>query len=82
MLTPQTHRITATEIRVPHPVCKNEEEKHVLRTNLVHLSNKCLAFCDSLDTLNDVFMMFLYESFLLASVFYGDQSECPESVLH
>lgn len=63
------------EIRVPHAVCKTEEEQQLLRTTLVHLCNKCVAFCDSLDTLNDVTMIFLYESFLLASVFYGDQSK-------
>ncbi|EXJ96521.1 hypothetical protein A1O1_01647 [Capronia coronata CBS 617.96] len=66
--------IVAHEIRAPHPVCKTEEEKQALRTTLVHLSNKCLAFCDTLDTLNDVTMIFLYECFLLASAFYGDQS--------
>ncbi|KAL3256614.1 hypothetical protein ABHI18_007448 [Aspergillus niger] len=66
--------IASTEIRVPHPACKTEEERQLLRTNLVHLTNKCVGFCDSLDTLNDITMIFLYESFLLASIFYGDQS--------
>lgn len=70
-------RIASTEIRVPHAVCKTDEERQVLRTSLVHLSNKCIAFCDSLDTLNDVSMIFLFESFLLASAFYGDQSKWP-----
>jgi hypothetical protein len=68
--------IAVTEIRAPHAVCKTEEERQVLRTNLMHYSNKCVAFCDSLDTLNDISMIFLFESFLLASVFYGDQSKC------
>uniref|UniRef100_A0A093XMK4 Uncharacterized protein YbbC n=2 Tax=Talaromyces marneffei PM1 TaxID=1077442 RepID=A0A093XMK4_TALMA len=66
--------IASTEIRVPHPACKTEEERQLLRTNLVHLTNKCVGFCDSLDTLNDITMIFIYESFLLASIFYGDQS--------
>ena len=72
--------IAATEIRVPNAVCKTEEERQVLRTNLVHYSNKCVAFCDSLDTLNDISMIFLYESFLLASMFYGDQSTCAAMI--
>jgi hypothetical protein len=66
--------IAVTEIRVPHALCKTEEQRQLLRTNLVHHSNKCIAFCNSLDTINDVSMIFLFESFLLASVFYGDQS--------
>ncbi|CRG89170.1 Pre-mRNA-splicing helicase BRR2 [Talaromyces islandicus] len=70
----ETTSIASTGIRVPHPACKTEEERQSLRTNLVHLTNKCVGFCDSLDTLNDITMIFIYESFLLASIFYGDQS--------
>lgn len=42
---------------------------------MIQLGNKCAAFCESFDTLNDIHIIFLYQSYLLHSVSYGDQSE-------
>lgn len=42
--------------------------------NMVNCSKKCASFCESFDSLNDVQVIFLYQNFLLQSVFYGDQS--------
>lgn len=42
--------------------------------NMIHFGNKCVSFCESLDALNDVSIIFLYQTFQLQSVFYGDQS--------
>lgn len=55
-------------------MCASERERHSLRKCLVDASSRCVSFCDSLDVLNDVQIVFQYETFLLYSVYYGDQS--------
>ena len=42
---------------------------------MIHFGNKCVSFCESLDAMNDVHIIFLYQTFQLQSVFYGDQSK-------
>ncbi|OAA53612.1 Zn(2)-C6 fungal-type DNA-binding domain protein [Niveomyces insectorum RCEF 264] len=63
-----------SKLRAPHPVYKTEQERHTLGRNLLHSSNKCASFSESLDILNDVQIIFLYESFLLHSAYFGHQS--------
>ena len=42
--------------------------------NLIQFGNKCAIFCEALEVLNDVHILFLYQTFQVQSVFYGDQS--------
>lgn len=63
-----------SKLRAPHAVYRTEQERNTLGRNLLHASNKCASFCESLDILNDVQIIFLYESFLLHSVYFGHQS--------
>ncbi|CAK7207447.1 hypothetical protein SEUCBS139899_010257 [Sporothrix eucalyptigena] len=63
-----------SKLRAPHAVYRTEQERNTLGRNLLHASNKCASFGESLDILNDVQIIFLYESFLLHSVYFGHQS--------
>ncbi|KIH87273.1 c6 zinc finger domain containing protein [Sporothrix brasiliensis 5110] len=64
-----------SKLRAPHAVLyRTEQERHALGRQLLHASNTCATFCESLDILNDVQIIFLYESFLLHSVYFGHQS--------
>lgn len=64
-----------SKLRAPHSVLyRTEAERHALGRQLLHASNTCASFCESLDILNDVQIIFLYESFLLHSVYFGHQS--------
>ncbi|EFX04846.1 c6 zinc finger domain containing protein [Grosmannia clavigera kw1407] len=66
--------IAAAETRAPNAICNSEQERQILRMNMVNCANKCASFCESFDMSNDVQIIFLYQNFLLQSVFYGDQS--------
>jgi hypothetical protein len=68
-------RIAVTEARAPNDVFPTEKERQALRVDMIHAANKCASFCETVDTLNDVLIMFLYQIFQLESVFYGDQSK-------
>ncbi|KAL1896100.1 hypothetical protein Sste5346_004840 [Sporothrix stenoceras] len=64
-----------SKLRAPHSALyRTEAERHAVGRNLLHASNTCASFCESLDILNDVQIIFLYESFLLHSVYFGHQS--------
>lgn len=76
------YRIAATELRAPHALYNTEQDRQTLRMNFVHFGNKCAAFCESLDVLNDVHIIFLYQTFQFQSVFYGDQSMLQIQPLH
>ncbi|KAJ5383022.1 transcriptional regulator family: Fungal Specific TF [Penicillium concentricum] len=66
--------IAATEFRAPYSLYRTEQERQTLRMNLIQFGNKCAIFCEALDVLNDVHILFLYQTFQVQSVFYGDQS--------
>ncbi|KXG45678.1 Peptidase M19, renal dipeptidase [Penicillium griseofulvum] len=66
--------IAATEFRAPYALYRTEQERQALRTDLIQFGNKCSIFCEALDVLNDVHILFLYQTFQVQSVFYGDQS--------
>ncbi|KAJ5951090.1 transcriptional regulator family: Fungal Specific TF [Penicillium vulpinum] len=66
--------IAATEFRAPYALYKTEQERQTLRMNLIQFGNKCAIFCETLDVLNDVHILFLYQTFQVQSVFYGDQN--------
>ncbi|CAK7231722.1 hypothetical protein SBRCBS47491_008027 [Sporothrix bragantina] len=63
-----------SKLRAPHAVYRTEQERNTLGRNLLHASNKCASFGEALDILNDVQIIFLYENFLLHSVYFGHQS--------
>ena len=73
-MTDNGYRIASTELRAPHALYNTEQDRHMLRTRLIHFGNTCAAFCESLEVLNDVHIIFLYQTFQFQSVFYGDQS--------
>ncbi|KAI3129358.1 transcriptional regulator family: Fungal Specific TF [Penicillium roqueforti] len=66
--------IAATEFRAPYALYRTEPERQTLRMNLIQFGNKCAIFCEALEVLNDVHILFLYQTFQVQSVFYGDQS--------
>ncbi|RSL88087.1 hypothetical protein CEP51_001930 [Fusarium floridanum] len=66
--------IAMCDVRAPHPACANEDERQSLKKCLFYSSTLCAQFCESLETLNDVLVIFLYENFLLYSLHLGDQS--------
>lgn len=69
------YSIAATEARAPNDVFATEKDRQALRIDMIHAASKCASFCETVDTLNDVLIMFLYQIFQLESVFYGDQSK-------
>ncbi|RSM00573.1 hypothetical protein CDV31_011739 [Fusarium ambrosium] len=66
--------IAMCDVRAPHPACATEDERQSLKKCLFYSSTLCAQFCESLETLNDVLVIFLYENFLLYSLHLGDQS--------
>ncbi|KAJ5158838.1 Peptidase M19 renal dipeptidase [Penicillium coprophilum] len=66
--------IAATEFRAPYTLYRTEQERQTLKMNLIQFGNRCAIFCEALDVLNDVHILFLYQTFQVQSVFYGDQS--------
>lgn len=73
----ELNSIAVTEFRAPHVLYATEQERQALRLNLLLLGNKCAAFCEALDVLNDIHIIFLYQTFQFQSVLYGDQSVPP-----
>lgn len=63
------------QLRAPHAMFNNNQEKFLLRKCLVDAVSRCASFCEFLDISNDVYIIFSYEAFLLASVTFGDQSK-------
>lgn len=77
-----SYRIAATELHAPHTLYKTEHDRQTLRMSFIHFGKKCAVFCESLDVLNDIQIIFLYQTFQLQSVFYGDQSMLEIPRLH
>lgn len=64
----------ASDIRAPHAAFDTEKERQATCKCLLDACTRCASICESLDVLNDVFVIFLHETFLFYSVYFGDQS--------
>lgn len=53
----------------------SEEERRELTKDLAHLGDDCLEVCLGLDCINDLQLVLQYESFIVFSQVYGDQSK-------
>ncbi|KAF5008868.1 hypothetical protein FDECE_4892 [Fusarium decemcellulare] len=56
------------------PPFHNAQERRTLQESFMHLADRCIDMCLSLDCLNDLHLILQYESFILHSLVDGDQS--------
>lgn len=57
-------------------ISSEQQQRHVRRLAM-HFADRCLEMCLSLDCLNDLQLVLLYENFILHTLVDGDQSKTP-----